>query len=376
MSEGRIDHDFLEVEWIDDPLPLSSFGTIGRFVAVRWPEEAAPLSRVSLEVPYSDDDLGWMDPESLRLFEIDVDTRQYALLSRSGVDTELRRVYGNVSGQGVYGVIGLPRDPSVMRAVETFGSLGGERLEEQYQGRDDLKAIVCERFLGGGEALELGLGIQLGPLGLPELQLLPVPSKWVPKDFPRPRFRKRRSGPFIYALLTDNVGPWSAGPLPPATAAVEIVDTGTWNRAGYLSLGSVGYGVSLEVAPDGQRLYVLDCGRQQLRVFDRAGISIATVNLGPSSGQDLVLDSIGNYLYVGTWTGLVVVDTSTLTVTRTVTVGRYCESLAMSPDGATVAAATGSNQLYLLDLTRNLQLSSVTITDPAGPGGCVIGPRD
>src|SRR2546423_1779815 len=139
MSEGRIDHEFLELEWIDDPLPRSSFGTIGRFVAVRWPEDAALFSRVSLEVPYSDE-----------------------------------------------------------------------------------------------------------ALGLPGLQLPPVPSKWVPKDFPRPRFRKRRSGPFIYALLTDNVGPWSAGPAPPATAAVEIVDTRTWARAAYFSLGSVGYVVSLE----------------------------------------------------------------------------------------------------------------------------------
>src|SRR3954467_12936432 len=110
MGEGRIDHEILEIELIEDPLPRSSFGTIGRFVEVRWPPEADVFRSVGIEVPYADGDLGWVDPATLRLFEIDVEERGYTLLAGSGVDPERRVVYGSISGGGVYGVVGVPTD--------------------------------------------------------------------------------------------------------------------------------------------------------------------------------------------------------------------------------------------------------------------------
>src|SRR3954471_11829198 len=126
MDEGHIDHEILEIELIEDPLPGSSLGTIGRFVEGRWPRGADVCRSVGIEVPYSEEDLGWVDPATLRLFEIDVEERGYALLPSSGVDPERRVVYGSVSGGGVYGVVGLPADPAVMRTVRILYSLMGE----------------------------------------------------------------------------------------------------------------------------------------------------------------------------------------------------------------------------------------------------------
>jgi DNA-binding beta-propeller fold protein YncE len=231
------------------------------------------------------------------------------------------------------------------------------------------------------EARELCLGLELVPLGLPDFQLLPEPSKWVPKDFPRPSFGKKRPqrGPLIYALLIDSFLFDVADP-PPAVA-IEIVDTRTWTRAGGFSLGRFA-AMSLAVSPDGRRIYVLDLG-QQVHVVTAAGASIGTVSL-PEYASDFVLDSAGTTLYVSAETTLLAVDTATLSVTRTRSVWASGQtiavppvgssSVALSPDGSTLAAVHVDGRLHILDVATLTPLA-VAITDPSGPPGCVIKPN-
>src|SRR4051794_7880752 len=269
-----------------------------------------------------------------------------------------------------------------MRTVRILYSLMGELLEEGYEGRDDLKTMIAER-LAPPEARDLCLGLQLGPLGLPDFQLLPEPSKWVPKDFPRPSFGKKRPqrGPLIYALLVSGFLFDVADP--PEAVAIEIVDPRTWTRAGGFSLGNFG-AVSLAVSPDGRRIYVLDLPAQQVHVVTAAGAPIGTVSL-PEYPSDFVLDSAGTTLYVSADTTLMAVDTATLSVTRTRSVWGSggssiavppvgSSSVALSPDGSTLAAVNIDGRLHILDVATLTPLA-VAITDPYGPPGCVAKPN-
>src|SRR3954453_18153644 len=110
----------LEVVGVEEPLPNSSFGSIGRFVEVRARDPERPFGRPLLEVPFSDDELGWVDPRTLRLFEVDVEASAYELVEGSRAGLERPRVTARIDRPGLYGLIGLPEHPDILETVLLF----------------------------------------------------------------------------------------------------------------------------------------------------------------------------------------------------------------------------------------------------------------
>ena len=95
-----------------NPIENGTFGAIDAFVRVELP---SPGRHTRLEVPYSRENARHVDERSLRLFVWDEASRSLVLVNASGVDPERRVVWGVIDASGLYGAIGLPRDPDLLR---------------------------------------------------------------------------------------------------------------------------------------------------------------------------------------------------------------------------------------------------------------------
>src|ERR1700694_3279940 len=85
MQDPELTNARLALEPIGDPLPRSSFGSIGAFVRVAA-KDREEFPKSLLKIPFAPKQLGWVDPASLRVFEVDVTRRTYSLVRDSGVD--------------------------------------------------------------------------------------------------------------------------------------------------------------------------------------------------------------------------------------------------------------------------------------------------
>src|SRR5439155_3261651 len=72
------------------------------------------------KIPYSKEKLGLVDPETIRIVEVDLKTRKFQLVVQSGVDLDRNCAYGYIEKPGIYGIIGLPRNTKVLETVKTF----------------------------------------------------------------------------------------------------------------------------------------------------------------------------------------------------------------------------------------------------------------
>ena len=100
-----------------NPIENGTFGAIDAFVRVELP---SPGRHTRLEVPYSRENARHVDERSLRLFAWDGASRSLVLVNASGVDPERRVVWGVIDASGLYGAIGLPRDPDLLRRSPSF----------------------------------------------------------------------------------------------------------------------------------------------------------------------------------------------------------------------------------------------------------------
>lgn len=64
----------MDVTDVESPLPRASFGSIERYVEVRAPDEGRFEPR-EITIEFSPENLGWVDPETLRVFHISSGTR-------------------------------------------------------------------------------------------------------------------------------------------------------------------------------------------------------------------------------------------------------------------------------------------------------------
>jgi hypothetical protein len=97
-----------------------------------------------------------VDPSSLRIFEVDVESRSFALLGNSAVDVEGGELFGWVDHPGVYGVIGLPQSPAVLETLRLFQRFRPQLKEEADRGERRVAglAVGCVvRTNPGGRAL-------------------------------------------------------------------------------------------------------------------------------------------------------------------------------------------------------------------------------
>jgi len=361
------------VEPIRDPFPRASFGSIGRYVKVEC-EPTVQFFRPRLTIPYSPEDLGWVDPTSLRVFEVDLESGEFRLVHRSMPDPEQMEVHAIIERSGIYGLIGLPRDQALLRVIRALSALIPPLGDAEGIEVGDLMGIVCGRILclppeeggvrddlvppGGveGDACQFCLGRSIPSNGLPEFQLLPLPPhrrQWgrVPSASPVP------GGPYLYALLSHN-----GGQSP--DAIVEIVDLSTMTYVQTVPVGSFAGG---RIAPTPHGICFLDWAGGTVVLIDAMGGKRSVpVGLSP---YGCVASLDGSSLYVSVRGSIIVLDVAAGQITQTVAAlgQEYFLQVSLSPDGRTLAAGTEySSFVYVFD-TATLTPRRVAITDPQVP---------
>ncbi len=180
----------LTVKAIPNPVPNSSFGNIESFVQVTPREHNRHFERALLTIPYSHEKLGWVDPATLRVFAVDPKKREFQLIAESGPDPERQCAYAYIDKPGVYGIIGLPSDETVLETVRMFARLhpaAGKSGPGSLQDRI-CKVILCAQDTAGtrterltppggvgGNVCDFCTGLDVPPGGLPEGQILDGP---------------------------------------------------------------------------------------------------------------------------------------------------------------------------------------------------------
>ena len=191
----------LLVEEVKDPRPNSSFGSLGRYVEVRPVSEDGAFERSIVTIHYEEDDLGWVDAATIRVFRFDDERDTFDLVQDSGVDVEKRFGHAWVDRPGIYGLIGLPSDSGLLATLHAFAGIEAtlpEGIDLTTFRPKICQLILCNGFQVagglpapggiGGTACEICLGLDFPVGGIVERPLLPRPRvlPWPPDPAPAP----------------------------------------------------------------------------------------------------------------------------------------------------------------------------------------------
>lgn len=171
----------IQVKEIDDPLPDATFGSINRYVEVSHPEGSRePFAPQRLRLEFDEKQAGHVDPYSLTLFEVDLESRTFAPVPTSRVYPDERRVEAWIDHAGTYGVIGLPKHEGVRETLRLLDRFAPELIEERERGESGFQERICGLILcadptiGGGGPVPPGdlcgrcLGLDVSFERLPE----------------------------------------------------------------------------------------------------------------------------------------------------------------------------------------------------------------
>ena len=204
---------------------------------------------------------------------------------------------------------------------------------------------------------------------------------WVVALLAARRLRSRWSWPggrgtmTLFALMTAEVEPHEEEP--PPLSSIEVVDLINMATVRSLSIGARLVS-SLEVSPDGQRLYVVDRTQREIAVLSATtGGTVASIPL--TYPRDCVLSADGSTLYVTTDSSVVAIDTTSNTVRLTLATGTDTPlGIALSPDGSTLGTACASGgpnpAAYLVEAATLTLKARIPIA--GNVAGCVTSPND
>jgi hypothetical protein len=374
VAEEQSDGGRLRVRDIDSPLPRSSFGSIERYVEVGGDDGGFEPGVITIE--YSPEQLGWVDPKSLRVFRVDVERRRWELVADSGLDGR-GVVRARIHQPGIYGIVGLPKHPAVLEAVRRVcalpsGELPSDRLSPGLA--SICYEILCvprgDRWTGadgpplppggfGDSVCDFCTGLHHPAGGLPECQLLTPPE-------PPETFTEEARVYAVTALAWFGlICPYGGCKFP---AWIEVFALDPPRSTASYDIGNR-WCTSLAVSSSADRLYVADVSGPEVAAYDNAGQlvdSLPLATLGGSALLDCALSPDDATLYVTATYALFVIETATLTVSSAVSTDDPVGAVAVSPDGATVAAA-GAAALHLVDTAT---LGHRSLAWPAAfPGG-------
>jgi hypothetical protein len=363
----------LSVREVKSPLPRSSFGSIECYVEVGADTERG-FEPGTITIEYSPEQLGWVDPETLRVFRLDVEARRWELVPDSGPDGR-GVVRAHVGRPGTYGIVGLPGHPAVIEAVRRVCTWPSGELPREHPSPglpSVCLQILCapgvDRWSDGSNGPLLppgGFGDSvcdfcagLRPLagGLPECQLLGTPE---PEQGTAPEAAR------AYAVTALSwfglILPYGGGGF---DSWIEVFDLDPPRPTASYDIG-MRWCTSLAVSSAGDRLYVADVSGPEVAAYDTAGQLVGSLPLpilGGGALLDCSLSPDDATLFVAASYAVFVIDTASLTVSGVVSTDEYLGGLAVSPDGATVAAA-GAAGLHLLDTAT---LAHRSMAWPAG----------
>jgi hypothetical protein len=175
----------IRVTEIEDPLPDATFGSIGRYVTVAFPERRGePVVPQRLTLGFDEKQAEHVDPWTLTLFGVDLESRTFTPVESSRVDVRRRLVAAWVNQPGTYGLIGLPRHEAIVETLRLFERFAPQLLAERERGEHALHDRICGLILcpdpnpwgdnpvGPGNPCTRCLGLDVSFTRLPELFLL------------------------------------------------------------------------------------------------------------------------------------------------------------------------------------------------------------
>jgi hypothetical protein len=198
----------LPVKRIDDPAPRSSFGSVDAFVEVRGGRRSKPFTPTMLTIPFDLHRARGIDLSTLRMFRIDPKDRTFKIVEGCMPDLQLKAVQGMIDQPGIYGIYGLPVSPAIRRTIDLICTFKDKIVAERSAGIDTLQRQICELILcaggidgtggftgagaagglgnadglggfggfsGGGNICDQCIGLDFGPSGPPECQIVPGP---------------------------------------------------------------------------------------------------------------------------------------------------------------------------------------------------------
>jgi len=181
----------IRVKDIKDPLPDATFGSIGRYVEVAFPEPGdEPIVPQRITLRFDEKQAAHVDPWTLMLFRVDVESRTFTPVESSRVDVYKREISAWVNESGTYGVIGLHKHKAVLETLRLFDRFAPQLLEERDRGEHGFQDRICGLILcndplpfGGEPPLPSDLcakclGIDISFETLPDRYLLERPP-WV-----------------------------------------------------------------------------------------------------------------------------------------------------------------------------------------------------
>ena len=178
----------MRVTEIEDPLPDATFGSIGRYVEVAFPDQHdEPVVPQRLALGFDEKQAEHVDLWSLMLFRVELDSRTFTPVESSRVNVGKREVTAWVNQPGTYGLIGLPKHKAILETLRLFDRFGPQLLEERDRGEHGLHDRICGLILcadpnpwgddptGPGNLCTKCIGLDLSYGLLPERYLLERP---------------------------------------------------------------------------------------------------------------------------------------------------------------------------------------------------------
>jgi alpha-tubulin suppressor-like RCC1 family protein len=175
----------IRVTDIEDPLADATFGSIGRYVEVAFPDQNdEPVVPQRLTLRFDEKQAKHVDQRTLVLFRVDIKARTFTPIESSRVHVSKHTVTAWVNQPGTYGLIGLPKNKTILETLRLFERFAPELLEERERGEHELHNRICGLILcpdpvpgsdsppGPSDLCEKCLGVDLSFEKLPELFLL------------------------------------------------------------------------------------------------------------------------------------------------------------------------------------------------------------
>jgi hypothetical protein len=164
----------VEVRPVRNPQPRASLGFVGVFADVRAEDRSIPGTLVLRVEPKR---LGAVAPRSLRLFHWDAQAKLFTLVEHSRFDDE-GYVWGRITTQGRYALIGLNTDPPILATIRTLAAVRDLPDVDKEPGgtlhRRICELVVCAPEFGDKGKKRCADCRKLSrPFELPEFELLP-----------------------------------------------------------------------------------------------------------------------------------------------------------------------------------------------------------
>jgi VCBS repeat-containing protein/YVTN family beta-propeller protein len=161
-------------------------------------------------------------------------------------------------------------------------------------------------------------------------------------------------------------------------ATVSVIDTTTGAVASTIS--GFKNPQSIAVSPDGTRVYVIDqenanTGAGRVSIIDTTTNTTTTTITGVNTGTILGVSPDGNRLYLGAADAVAIIDTNaTIPTVATIPTGMVYSlpTIALSPDGSLAYIRTGYTKLSVLNTTTNTV--TATISNIGAPSDLTFSP--